>query len=457
MNKLSLFALAAIFGPALARQVQFRMCRTRTAADGAACDVPVCNKDGVCQWSDIVIQKSGLIKSLVGDLEEDPSSMDETLVIPLYDNTGKIVSEDLANIFDYLTNPTLNVPVAGYTMFNTKDLTKWGINENDATWAATNFNTNMDGLKKAVAVANFLDTDELLKLLSAKFAALTMDKTVIENVKYLEFQMSGPLVVKMKVKKTVNAVVGGRDTTQETEVEEDVQICENGVLPYRTAMKKMDVKKFVNEYQDNCAKAASPDKTFDDLLYKVAAAVSGANDEYDTLKGFVEAHKKAVAGGAAREVAVNIDEVDTALNETEKIKTETNLIFASMLNHCSKLFKNAHKAGDKKAAEIAKDNFEKEISAMKAFVATEGTRNEKPKTNIVTQAQAPPATTPAVEVVVDGAAGGSIVIPVPAPAPVIYKLNLDLDIVNTAIEAATNIKTEMEAQFAAMTDDAMHA
>jgi hypothetical protein len=34
---------------------------------------------------------------------------------------------------------------------------------------------------------------------------------------------------------------------------------------------------------------------------------------------------------------------------------------------------------------------------------------------------------------------------------------LDLDIVNTAIEAATNIKTEMEAQFAAMTDDAMHA
>jgi hypothetical protein len=27
-----------------------------------------------------------------------------------------------------------------------------------------------------------------------------MDKTVIENVKYLEFQMSGPLVVKMKVK-----------------------------------------------------------------------------------------------------------------------------------------------------------------------------------------------------------------------------------------------------------------
>ncbi len=32
--------------------------------------------------------------------------------------------------------------------------------------------------------------------------------------------------------------------------------------------------------------------------------MSGANDEYDTLKGFVEAHKKAVAGGAAREVAV---------------------------------------------------------------------------------------------------------------------------------------------------------
>jgi hypothetical protein len=41
------------------------------------------------------------------------------------------------------------------------------------------FNTNMDGLKKAVAVANFLDTDELLKLLSAKVSSPPVSSVVL--------------------------------------------------------------------------------------------------------------------------------------------------------------------------------------------------------------------------------------------------------------------------------------
>jgi len=216
-----------------------------------------------------------------------------------------------------------------------------------------------------------------------------------------------------------------------------------------------NVIKFTGEYEDNCRAVKSPALNFNHLMYKAASAMSEVNDELDLLEGFVEAHNAAVAGGG-RQVKVNSDHINAAMNEARAIKAAAADRFIGMLNYCAQVFNQEYTefARSKTSAmftkvETAKENYIKEIAAMTAFVADEGERKVKPKVDLVAQLEKKEAA-PSVEG--EGAASSAVAAPVE-----IFKLNVDLKIVQDAITASKDILTDINKKFAEIADQALHA